>query len=255
MKKALLIFFLILMASVSAALFFLLSNLGGIIKTTLETTGTDMLGEPVSVGNVDISLRSGAGEITGFRIDNPEGYTDPEAFSMDRIRLNLDLRSVRGTPVRLEEFILEAPEVYLEVRDDNQVNLEELALNLRKNIQRAEKEEKENPEPPASEEEKAAATLLAIDHLKIAGVKLTVRHRKFEEGVREIVLPDIDLRNVGGTEGVTGAKIGLEVVEAITKEGLKQALRAEAEKQAGRLLQKGLERLSKDPEGGQDSDP
>lgn len=242
MKKWILRLLLALVVIGGFAVFLLLQNLGGIVERVMETQGSEMLGEPVSVGAVDLSLTSGVGQITGLTIDNPDGYTDPEAFSMDLIRLNVDLGSLSGSPIRLNEFILEAPEVYLEVREDNRVNLEEIAANLNQNIQRAEKESKETP--PASEEEKAAVARLAIDHLKIAGVKLTDRHRKFEGGVKELTLPDIDLKNVGGDDGVTGPRIGLEIVEAITKEGLKQALREEAGRQAGLLLQKGLERLS-----------
>ncbi|GEM_PF-1294784 len=243
MKKFLLSFFLSCVVLVAIAVILLLKNLNSLIQSTLETTGTEMLGEPVRVGAVDLSLRSGAGEIRKLRIDNPEGYTDAEAFSMQKIRMNLDVQSVTGSPIRLEEFIIEAPEVYLEVRDDNRVNLEELARNLKAKID-AKKEETPSREPNADpDDQQAEDTLLAITHLRIAGVKLTLRHRKFEEGVKEVTLPDIDLKNVGGSEGITGPEIGLKVVEEITKEGLKQTLRAEVEKQAGRLLQKGLEKL------------
>jgi hypothetical protein len=211
------------------------------IHTTMEEAGTEMLGEPVTVDGVSLSLTSGSGEITGLRIANPDGYTDPYAFSMDRILLDIDLKSVAGSPKRLNEFVLQSPKVFLEVLEDDRVYLEELAAHLQAKIN-----EMPPPEPTAEEpatEEEAAATLLAIDHLRITGVQLTVRHRKLDGGVRELTLPDIDLHNVGGTEGVTGPEVSLVVVEAITREGLKQALRGEVEREAGRLIDKGLNSL------------
>ena len=110
---------------------------------------------------------------------------------------------------------------------------------VKKKKKPAEKPDKE----PKPKEDEAEDTRFAINHLRIAGVKLTLRHRKLEEGVKDVTLPDIDLKNVGGADGITGPEISLKIVEEITKEGLKQTLKAEAQKQAGKLLQKGLEKL------------
>lgn len=245
MKKFLLFLIVVALLVVGGALYFLVRNLDGIVQEVIEEAGTEMLGEPVTVRSVSISLTNGSGEIGGLRIGNPEGFTDPDAFSMDRILLDIDLSSVAGSPKRLNEFVLEAPKVFLEITEEDRVNLEELALHLEAKI-------KEMPEPeeeePVTEEEAAAATLLAVNHLRIAGVQLTVRHPELEGGMRELTLPDIDLKNVGGTGGITGAELSLEVVKAITREGMKQALRQEVEKEAGKLIEKGLNSLLKQKE-------
>jgi hypothetical protein len=242
MKKFFLFLVVVVLFVVGGAFFFLVSNLDQIVEGVIEETGTEMLGQSVTVEAVSISLTSGSGEIKGLEINNPDGYTDPNAFSMEQIRLNIDLGSITGSPKRLNEFVLEAPEVYLEVTEDDRMNLEELAAHLQAKIDEM-PEPEEVEEEPVTEEEAAAATLLAIDHLRIAGVQLTVRHPELKNGMRTLVLPDIDLKNVGGTEGITGAEIGLVVVKNITKEGLKQALREEVEKEAGKLIEKGLNSL------------
>lgn len=239
MKKFVFVFLAIVVLVLAGAIFFLASGLDGNIKESIETTGTEMLGEPVTVGNVALSLTSGAGEITNLQIANPEGYTDPTAFSLGRIRLDVDLGSVAGSPKRLKEFILEAPEVYLEVLDDDRVNLEELAAHLQQQIDQTPPAETETAET----EEDAAEVKLAIDTLTIVGAKLTVRHRELENGVRELTLPDITLTDVGGSEGLTGPEISLTIVESITKEGMKQALRQEVEQKADKLIEKGLNSL------------
>ena len=241
MKKFILFLLILVVLVGAAAVIVLAGSLDGKIHDAIETTGTEMLGEPVQVGGVSISLTNGSGEITGLRVANPEGYTDPNAMAVGKILLDVDLTSVAGSPKRLNEFILESPEVYLEVLEDDRLNFEELAPNLQQQIESAPPPEADTESEDS--EEDPADVLIAIDHLKIAGVKLTLRHPEISDGVKEITLADIDLKDVGGSDGLTGPEISLFIVESITKEGMKQAMRQEVEQQADKLIEKGLNSL------------
>jgi len=241
MKKFLILLLVTALLLVGGAVFFLMRNLNDIVHTVIETSGTELLGQPVAVKGVDLSLTGGSGEITGLTIGNPEGFTDPHAFVLDRIRVDIDLKSVQGSPKRLTEFVVEAPEMFVEVLDDNTVNLEVLVAHMEsQGADKPEPEEKARPETP---EEEAKAARLAVDRLRITGVKLTIRHRKLEGGVRVVTLPDIELADVGGEDGLTGAKLGFVIVKAMAKQGTEAALKDEIGRQADRLIQKGLNKL------------
>lgn len=243
MKKFL--FVLLMLAVIAVAVLFVFAEkLDGIVKNQIEEIGTETLGQAVSVGGVNIELKSGMGEITGLRIANPAGFSDSEAFVMDRIRLNIDLTSVSHNPLILDEFILEAPVVSLEIRKDGSSNLDEIIAHLR--ARQSEKTGQPAETKPESEKEPLR---FVIRKLKIAGVQLTLRHPKFGEEAKELVLPDIDVGNIGTDNGVSPAKLGEIVVESIAKEGARQAVRAEVEKQASRLLDKAGSSLLKKLEG------
>ena len=214
------------------------NKINQLVHDTIEKTGTEMMGVPVLVDSVNISLSSGAGELNGFTIANPQGYTDPYAFSMDQIRFNLDVGSISGSPKRIQEFILDTPAVTIQVLDDDRVNLEEIARNMQEKMAAAAPAEQpaDTKAPAAEAGEDPAATLLAIDILRVTGVKLTLRHRKLEEGVKELILPDIEMKNVGGTTGITGAEISVEIIKAISRKGMENALKDELQKEAGKFL-------------------
>lgn len=236
MKKFILPLLAVALVALAVAAFYLMRNLGSIVETRIESTGTDMLGRPVEVGSVEIDLGAGAGEIRNLTLANPEGYTDPYAFSMDLIRLGIDISSLGGSPKRLDELVIESPAVSLEVKEDLQSNLGELAARLKREIEA-------RPDKPEPAEEEPADIRLAVDRLRVAGVNLTLRHPELEDGPKQITLPDIELRDLGGEEGVTGAELGLEIVEAVIREGLKRTAEAEIRERASGLLQQGLDRL------------
>ncbi len=254
MKKFLFVL-LMLGCVVVAIVFVFLQKLDGIVKNQIEVIGTETLGEQVSVGNVNIEIRKGMGEITGLEISNPEGFADANAFEMDRIRLAIASPYPSQNPFVLNEFVLEAPVVSLEIREDGRSNLDEILAHL----QEQKKTDQEPPQAEAAEEstgDEKAPMFFVIKRLKIAGVQLTLRHPKLGEEARELVLPDIDVNHVGGEVGVSAAGLGIVVVEEIAKAGAKAALKAEAEKQAGKLLDKAgsslMKHLSSDEDAGQE---
>ena len=237
MKKFFLFLLVVVILAVGGALFFVAGNLDDTIHDAIETTGSEMMGEPVEVEAVTLSLTDGSGEITGLTIANPEGYTDPYAFRIQKIRLQIDVASTASSPKRIKEFTLVQPEMYIEVTAEDEVNFEVLATNLENNIPEA------SPQEAPAEEESPEETLLAIDLLRIEGAKLTLRHPELEGGVKEVVLPDSVVRNVGGETGLTGSELSLMIVEKVTEESLEQALRQEVKKRAGNFLQMGLDSL------------
>ena len=70
------------------ALWFLANgSLNEYIKSQIETVGTQVTEQAVTVKAVDIKLTSGAGSILGINLANPETYSQPNALSLNRQRL------------------------------------------------------------------------------------------------------------------------------------------------------------------------
>ena len=138
MKKILIGISAIVVVVFLAAVFFL-GNIDKIVKGALEGVGSELLGVPVKVASVKIELKSGSGQITGLTIANPTGYSAPNAFQMDMIRLGLNLGSLGKQPIVVDELKVVNPVVQLEVKKDGSSNLKTLQDNIDKNRVKADK--------------------------------------------------------------------------------------------------------------------
>ena len=140
MKKILIGISAIVVVVVLAVVFFL-GNIDKIVKGALEGVGSELLGVPVKVASVKIELKSGSGQITGLTIANPTGYSAPNAFQMDMIRLGLNLGSLGKQPIVVDELKVVNPVVQLEVKEDGSSNLKTLQDNIDKNRVKADKKQ------------------------------------------------------------------------------------------------------------------
>ena len=183
-----------------------------IIKEQIEVVGSELTGVPVSVDAVKFDLTKGAGQISGLVIGNPDGYQSPHAFQMSHLGVEVDIKSLlSAAPLVLSEIIIDSPEVNLEVKGKSS-NLSDISSAIEKNAGTAEEKS------PQGEDGKPL--LISIQHLSIKGVKLMV----IESGESTSqTLPAIDLNNIGGDEGATGAGIATVVVSSLIAEILKQA--------------------------------
>jgi len=103
---------------VAVGVFLFLGNLNDIVRAAVEKVGSDMTQTNVVLNEVDIELTSGKGALRGFRVTNPSGFSDDDAFKFDEVSVNIDLSSVRSDPVIIKEVIISGPEVVYEFGDD-----------------------------------------------------------------------------------------------------------------------------------------
>jgi len=66
---------------IGGGLVLLLSNLDGLVKTAIETYGSEAVGSQVSVGSVELNLTEGSAAIYDFSVANPPGFSDQPIMS------------------------------------------------------------------------------------------------------------------------------------------------------------------------------
>jgi hypothetical protein len=162
----------------------------------------------VSVGSVDISLRSGRGTIRNVRVENPEGFTEENAVELGELTLDVDIASLKRDPIVIDEIRVKAPLVNAEVD-------EKFATNvgiIRRHVQ----EYRAGTAAPAAGKQDAGY-----------GKHFVIRSFVIEEGVikgdatrigrqkREFALPPVELSNVGGERGVLPDAMGKAVSAAL----------------------------------------
>ncbi|TNE36601.1 MAG: hypothetical protein EP347_10695, partial [Alphaproteobacteria bacterium] len=70
---------------IAAGVFFLTSNLDGLVKNLVEKYGSEATGTKVALGSVAIDLTGGAVTLGELSVANPAGFESSHAFKMKNI--------------------------------------------------------------------------------------------------------------------------------------------------------------------------
>ena len=65
----------------------------------------------VTLNEVDIEITSGKGALRGFRVTNPKGFSDDDAFKFDEVSVTIGVTTVRSDPVVIKEIVIQGPAV------------------------------------------------------------------------------------------------------------------------------------------------
>ncbi len=214
------------------------NSLGNRIDKGIEKVGTELTGVPVTVESVSLRIGPGKGEISGLTIGNLEGYSDLNAFELEYASLNLGLFSLVGSSrYVVDELIITSPVVRYEQIGPGQSNLKEL-------LDRVQSSRDSHDEPATghdgvdgeADESESRPVRIRVKSLVIEGVTFDLL---LADGTaRTIVLPSLQMSDVGGKEGITPLALGALIVGSIGREVLKQAL--EQRLMAGGRLDGGL---------------
>jgi len=79
-------------------------TIDSIVRSAIESRGSDILQTELSVDNVSISLLSGSGSVEGLTIANPDEFEDGEALTISSIRMNLDVSTLLSDTVVVNEL-------------------------------------------------------------------------------------------------------------------------------------------------------
>ena len=197
--------FLIIVAGVAVYFY---NNIDSIVKNAIERSGTEITGTKVSVGSVDISLRSGRGTIRDVRVENPDGFADHDAVELDEVTLVLNIGSLKRDPIVIESIHVKAPRVNAEVDEKLATNvgiIRDHVLQYRANA----------PQPAAKQdsgyEKHFVIKTLVVDEGLVKGD--ATRAPRGEK--RDFALPPIELSDVGGSRGARPEAIGKAISAAL----------------------------------------
>ena len=84
--------------------------LGSLIKTAVETVGSDVTKTTVTLSDADVDLRSGKGTLKGFVVANPKGFKSDNALSIGEVSVTLDTSSLGQDPIIIKEILIDAPQ-------------------------------------------------------------------------------------------------------------------------------------------------
>ncbi len=213
MKKIILGAILVLLVTIGGGVFFLLSNLDDLVKSAIETYGSQATQTRVQVNSVKIGLQDGSGAIYGLRVGNPPGFSAPQVFSLGEISTQLDLDSISREVVVIKQITVRGPEVFFELNEAGKTNLDALKQNMSSpagsgSTGRASSASESGPQPK-----------LLIRNLLFADGKIHARVVPLNKDY-ELNLPEIELANLGGTQGATPQQIAEQILKVLTDRSL-----------------------------------
>ncbi len=232
MKRALIIGAIAALVLAGAATYYLASSLDSLIAQLIEHYGSEMMGVPVRVDSVELSLTEGRGSIHGFRVGNPPGYAAGDAFRLGEITLDLDTEKLGATLIVLDELTVGAPQVQFEVDATGKSNFDVIMANLDAYTGGS---GGGSANDAATSQSDSAETRIAIRRFRFEKGRVRADVSRLSPGVKpmEVNLPSIALDNLGGKRGATPAEIGKQVLVGFTA----SVVRAVASSQAQRLIE------------------
>ena len=219
----------VVVVAVAATLFFTLSNLGPIMKKTVNTVGPKVTKTDVRVADVSVSIFGGQATIKEFFLGNPKGFQTDQAMRVGSISVDVDEKSITQNPIVINAIEIIAPEITYEklTGTDN-------FQALLKNIQGRAKAEK-NAQTKSSGGDDGGRKIV-INNVIVKDGKVNLAMTTALGGKQVTApLPDIHLKDIGREKnGATPAEafekifsslyssISADSVTQIFNDGLKQ---------------------------------
>ncbi|HEU0220086.1 MAG TPA: hypothetical protein VFQ98_04695 [Gallionella sp.] len=199
MKKLLAIVAVLVIAAIAA--YFMLQNpLGRLIKLAIEEFGPEMTQATVRVSKVEISATDGRGALSGLFLGNPMGFKSDYALKAGTVEIELEPASLAKDVIVIHKMLIDAPQIGYEKAGDI-TNFDAIQRNVEEYLgAKGDKSEKVK---------QGSGKKMIINSLVIRNAKVNYN------GMMELTLPDIELRNIGKK---TGGATSAQVVKAIIAE-------------------------------------
>ncbi len=233
MKRVLIIGAAVLLLAIIAIAVFLNNNMDSIVKGAIEKNGSAVLGTEVSVGSVDISLKSGRGTIRDVRVKNPDGYKG-DAFTLAEITLDVQVASINKDPIVIDEVSITGPSVHVILDEKGRSNITVIK-------EACDRYQSSSAGRQSDKKDSGYEKRFRIDRFSFEEGRLEVDASALGQETIETTLPPLRLTQVGGPGGDTPDGIGRTVTRAF----LAAAMGAVGKELKGRAMEDGKEAAQK----------
>lgn len=208
MKKGLLIGSGVLIVIIAVGVYWFASNLDSLIKSAVETYGSEITKAEVTLDKVEIST-SGAGTLSGLKMGNPAGFKTDSAFSLGQVSVSLDTGSIGGDVIVIKEIVIGAPAVTYEI-GANGSNIDAIRKNVEDYVGGS-------GGSSSSGGSKEGGTKLVIENLYIRDGQVSVSATALGGNTLDAPLPTIHLKDIGKESGgATPGEVADKVIRAVS---------------------------------------
>jgi hypothetical protein len=206
--KILAVLIILFLLAIAASLYFL----GSIVKAGVEKAGPKVTKTDVKLNNAKLSVFSGSGELKGFEVGNPEGYSG-SAIKVGSVALSVQPGSVMSDKVVIHSVQVLSPEISFEGNLTGN-NLSKLLDNI--------KGSSEKDKQATTKDEKSSQKKFQIDDFLITGAKVHVATSLLGGRAATLSVPEVHLTKLGeGADGITAAQLSEKVFAELFQNTLK----------------------------------
>lgn len=186
---------------------------GDLIKTAVETIGSEATQAKVTLNSVDLDMFQGTGGMSGLTVGNPKGFNTPSAFELGSISMQLDKDSIGKNPIVIKSIAINGPIVTYE-KSGGSSNVDAIKANVdayAKQFGGSGGEAKQEAASSGQEQK------LVIERLTITGGKVKLNAGILGDKTLDASLPDITLTDIGKSSGGSSpAEVTKAVIDKLT---------------------------------------
>ena len=218
--------FLIILFIILGGGAFLYINLNRIVRSVVEKQSAAQLNVPTKLGGANVNIFGGDVSLNDFTVGSPEGFSADRMLSLGEVSVASSISDLRSDPVKVESINIVRPRMVIEMKGKD--------FNIKKFVDQLPAGETK----PADEEKPLK---LAISSLKVEGAEVVFRP---DAGVLSsipglkadsiklkpeynLVIPNIDLKNIGTAEGTDNGAAVKDVVTLLVTELASKATQSE----------------------------
>lgn len=173
---------------------YVIVNSGSLIKTAVETIGTEVLGVAVSLDSAEISLTEGSGELRGLTIGNPAEFGGSYAMRFGQIKLVIDVADISDELVVIKSVLIDKAELAI-VAKGTATNLQAIMANL-------DSASADTADTAGAAGEDSSEVKLIIDEFIFSNAQTSLDSDLL--GDLSVKIPDLHLMDIGRkTDGTT----------------------------------------------------
>jgi uncharacterized protein involved in outer membrane biogenesis len=190
------------------AVIVLVSNIGSIIKTAVNTYGPDITKTSLRIENVGISIFSGTARLKRFTLGNPRGFGSRDAVRVKLISVDVEKESLTSDTIIINRVVILQPDVTYEKKNGTD-NFQVILKNVQQSVDSiTPSDDKSGSSSPSKK--------IFIRDLVIRDGKVTMVQTLFGNKGITVPLPDIHLRNIGSDmAGESPAKVADDVLKSL----------------------------------------
>ena len=230
MKKKLkwIVIVIVLLLIVGVAILY--ASLDGIIKSVVESQGTEQLKVPTTLDSVNLSLLHGSLNLNNFAIGSPQGFSAPQMMSLGGLGVDTGgLMQLRNEPIHIPSIRIDQPKLVIE-QSGGKLNFKALMDQMSAGSQPAPAAQPSSPAPAATPAPSSGSktVMLIIDDLTMDGASVVIR-----PGIPgltneiDVPIPSIDLKNIGNADGNGNGEAIKDVVATLIKTLVTQAAQSD----------------------------
>ena len=188
------------------ALFVGYLSLDQIVKSVVQTQGTEQLKVPTTLNGVTLGLFDGTVNLKTFAIGSPPGFSAPQMFSVGNLSVDTGgITRLRKDPIHISSISIDQPQLVIE-QHGKDLNFKALMDRLPSNPDQAPKTTSTQSQP----------VKLIIDSLKITNAHVLLQSDIPGLAKQiDVPIPEIQMNKIGNADGAENGAAIKDVATAI----------------------------------------